>query len=117
MLVYKQLSLTIFLNYDTRLSQKPFTVDYFAGDDEKVRFYTGLPSFDILKTIFEFIKPFLTGRCLTLALFQEFILVSVKLRLDVPCQDLAYRFDISLSAVSWIFGMDDRYGYKTFSTK
>ena len=92
-----------YLFNDTRLSQKPFTEDYFAGDDEKVKFYTGLPSFDILKTTFEFIKPFVTRRCLTLTLFQEFILVLMKLRLDVPFQDLAYRFDISLSTVSRIF--------------
>ena len=38
-----------YLFNDTKLSQKPFTEDYFAGDDEKVRFYTGLPSFDMLK--------------------------------------------------------------------
>ena len=92
-----------YLFNDTRLSQKPFTEDYVAGDDEKVRFYTGLPSVDILKTTFEFIKPFVTRRCLTLTLFQEFILVLMKLRLDVPFQDLAYRFDISLSTVSRIF--------------
>ena len=37
-------------------------------------------------------------------MFQEFcILVLMKLGLDVPFQDLAYRFDISLSTVSRIF--------------
>ena len=92
-----------YLFNDTRLSQKPFTEDYFAGDDENVRFYTGLPSFDILKTTFEFIKLFVTRRCLTLTLFQEFILVLMKLRLDVPFQDHAYRLEISLSTVSRIF--------------
>ena len=101
-----------YLFNDTRLSQKPFTEDYFAGDDEKVRFYTGPASFDILKTTFEFIKPFVT-RCLTLILFQEFVLVLMKLILDVPFQELAYRFDISLSTVSriflaWIIVMDKR---------
>ena len=35
MLVYKQLSLTIFL-MTPGSSQKPFTEDYFVGDDEKV---------------------------------------------------------------------------------
>ena len=102
-----------YLFNDTRLSQKPFTEDYFAGDDEKVRFYTGLASFDILKTTFEFIKSFVTRRCLTLTLFQEFVLVLMKLILHVPFQDLAYRFDISLSTVSriflaWMIVMDKR---------
>ena len=46
-------------------------------------------------------------------MFQEFILVLMKLRLDVPFQDLPYRFDIFLSTVSriclaWMIVMDIR---------
>ena len=36
-------------------SQKPFTEEYFVYDDERVRFYTGLTSFDVLKVTFDFI--------------------------------------------------------------
>ena len=32
--------------------EKPFDEHYFANDDAKVRFYTGLPSFEILKKTF-----------------------------------------------------------------
>ena len=39
----------------------------------------------------------------TLSKFQEFILRLVKLKLNMPMQDLAYRFRISLSTVSRIF--------------
>ena len=48
-----------------------------------------------------------------MSLFQELIMVLMKLRLNVPLQDLAYRFDISLSTVSrtfstWLTVMDIR---------
>ena len=94
-------------------SQKPFTEEYFVDDDERVRFYTGLTSFDVLKATFDFIKPFITRRSLNLSVFQEFILVLMKLRLNVPYQDLAYRFNVSLSTVSrtflaWMIVMDIR---------
>ena len=64
-------------------------------------------------TTFNFISPHSTRRCPSLSLFQEFIIVLMKLRLNVPLQDLAYRFDISLSTVSrilsaWMTVMDVR---------
>ena len=83
--------------------QEPFTENYFMNNDDKVKFYTGLPCFDVLKTTFDFISPHIRRRSLTLSLFQEFIIVLMKLRLTVPFQDLAYRFDASLSTVSKIF--------------
>lgn len=82
---------------------EPFTEEYFVNSDNKVRFYTGLPGLDILKTTLEFISPFVTRRTRTLTAFQEFVMVLMKLRLNVPLQDLAYRFDISLSTVSRTF--------------
>ena len=59
--------------------------------------------FDILMTTFNFVSPHSTRRSPSLSLCQEFIMVLMKLRLNVPLQDLAYIFDISLSTVSTIF--------------
>ena len=91
----------------------PFTEEYFADHDDRVRFYTGLPGFDVLKATFSFISPFVTRRSKSLSLFQEFIMLLMKLRLNVPLQDLAYRFGVSLSTVSrtfstWLTVMDIR---------
>ena len=79
--------------------------DYFSGDDDKVKFYTGLPTFQILKKTFDFIAPHSTRRSPQTALnkFQEFIMVLIKLRLNVSHQDLAYRFSVSRFLVSRIF--------------
>ena len=87
----------------SKTKTQPFTQNYFENADDKVRFYTGLPDYDILIATFNFVSPYVTRKTLTLSLFQEFIMVLIKLRLNVPNQDLAYRFDISLSTASCVF--------------
>ena len=76
--------------------------DFFQMDD-KVRFYTGLPSFEILMVAFEHVSPHVTRKTQSLSRFQEFVMVLMKLRLNVPLQDLAYRFMVSVPTVSRIF--------------
>ena len=93
------------------LSNNAFSMEYFCQDDGKVRFYTGLPSYDVLKATYEFVSPRVTRNSLSTTKFQGFILVLIKLRLNVPHQDLAYRFNISLTTVSrilshWLLVMD-----------
>lgn len=90
-----------------------FEEDYFEGDDEKVRFYTGLPSWEVLKKTFTFVSPHVNRRSARLSKFQEFILVVIKLRLNVPHQDIAYRFNVSRPVISrilltWLTVMDVR---------
>ena len=53
------------------LPHKPnvFEDDYFEGDNEKVRFYTGLPTLDILKKTWSFVSPRVTRRSLQLSKF------------------------------------------------
>ena len=73
-------------------------------DDAKVKFYTGLPNFMTLMTVFNFISPFLnvTARS-SLTKFQQFVMTLMRLRLNLPVQDLADRFGVSTSTVSRIF--------------
>ena len=73
--------------------------------DQCVKFYTGLPSFKILKVVFDFVAPpvnFLNRNPMKLTYFQQFMIVMAKLRLDSPLQDFAYKFDISVATVSRI---------------
>ena len=93
---------------------QPFTEEYFADHDDRVRFDTGLPGFDVLKATFSFISPFVTGRSKSLSLFQEFIMVVMKLRLNVPLQDLAYRFGVSLSSFKNLLHLVNCDGYQAF---
>jgi len=98
----------------THLStSKPFDKNYFRDDNMKVSFYTGLPTYEVLKATFIHVSPFVKRRTQNLTLFQEMIMVLAKLRLNVPHQHLAYRFGESQSTVSrtfahWLFVMDVR---------
>ena len=90
-----------------------FDKAFFSGDDDKVKFYTGLPSFEILQKVFSFVKSHVDKRRTLVSKFQEFCMVLVKLRLAVPHLDLAYRLKISTSSVSriliaWLTVMDIR---------
>ena len=87
----------------TSASRPPFDETYFANDDEKVRFYTGLPAYDVLKTVYQNVSPFVIRKSPTLSKFQECVLTLMKLKLNMPMHDLAYRFGISLPTVSRIF--------------
>ena len=75
----------------------------FVQNEEKVKFYTGLPSFDILQNVFEHVSPFVAYKSQNLTTFQEFVMTLIKLKLDARHQDLSYRFNVSLSTVSRIF--------------
>lgn len=82
---------------------RPFTEDTFQKD-EFVKFYTGLPNFKVLKSVYNYVISALpTASNSKLEQFQEYVAVLMKLRLNCQIQDLAYRFSVSVSTISRIF--------------
>ena len=79
---------------------QPPTEDCF-NTEKKVCFHTGLPSTEILLTLFDHISTGITQRSQTLSKFQEFIMVLIKLRLNIPSPS------ISINSVQDIFLMVD----------
>ena len=71
----------------------PPDIDFFDTDD-KIRFYTGLPTKEILITTFQHVASYVPRRSTTLNNFQEFVLVLMKLRLTMPFQELEFRFGV-----------------------
>ena len=76
-----------------------------------IQHYTGLPNFNVLKTVYEFVTPSKHNGKLTA--FQEYIATLTKLRLNLSIQDLAYRFNVSNATISrillkWLTIMDVR---------
>ena len=79
----------------------------FSSNDGKVKFYTGLPNYCILLAIFNFVSPFVSNTHRnSLTKWNEFIAVLMRLRLNMPLQDLAYRFKVSVSTVSRLFSQN-----------
>ena len=56
----------------------------FFDSDAKVRFYTGLPSYEVLMVVFEHVSSHVSRQTQNLSRFQEFVMVLIKLRLNVP---------------------------------
>uniref|UniRef100_G3MQG1 THAP-type domain-containing protein n=1 Tax=Amblyomma maculatum TaxID=34609 RepID=G3MQG1_AMBMU len=104
---------------------KQFSVQRFMHNDDDMRFYTGLPSYAMFKTILEFLNPgdngenirmwsaqqsqpaqqstpSRMGRPKSLTVENEFFLFLVRLRLGLFEKDLADRFCISIATVSRI---------------
>ena len=73
------------------------TMESFTNNDEKTKFYTGVPTFSLLMHVFNIIAPSIKVTTQNaLGQFQEFLLVLIRLKLNSPLQDLAFRSNISV---------------------
>ena len=76
---------------------------FFLSDDSKVHYYIGLTKCALLLSTFEFVmKPFCNGEKWAFY-WHSFLIVLLKLRLNLGLQDLAYRLNVSLATVSRSF--------------
>jgi len=64
----------------------------FFDTNDKIRFYTGLSSIEVLMLVFENVSSHVTRQTQSLNRFLEFIVVLRNLRLIAPLQDLVYQF-------------------------
>ncbi|KAI4787593.1 hypothetical protein KUCAC02_036365 [Chaenocephalus aceratus] len=87
----------------TKALDTKFNQESFEKNEEKTKFYTGLPNFLVLLQVFQLCEPSITcGPMSVLSTCEQFILVLLRLRLNLPLKDLAFRFNISLSTASRI---------------
>ena len=57
----------------------------------------------MLNIVFRQIEHFVACKSQLLTPFQEFVLTLMKLKLNMPLEDLAYRFNVSVSTISRVF--------------
>ena len=83
------------------LEDQVLTQQSLLDDDKKVLYYTGLPSYSVLQSVFSLVVKRIPDSCDSgLGIFDQFLITLMKLQLDVGEQDLAYRFGINQSTVS-----------------
>lgn len=77
-------------------------IEEYEGNDDKVKYFTGLPTFTVLLALFHHLKPALPKKQ-TLDTFQILIMSLMRMRLNLPVQFLGFEFGISPSTVSRYF--------------
>ncbi len=88
----------------SQLLASKFSKESFDNNNELTKFYTGVPTFQMLNHVFDLVAPHVkTTSQNALDQFQEFILVLIRMKLNSPLQDLAFRFNISVPTASRIF--------------
>jgi len=74
----------------------------FKDDDEKVFYYTGLSTWELLQKLFTYVKPYLKQHS-SLSPFQQLLVTLMRLHLNLSGQDLEYRFKVHASTISRTF--------------
>ena len=77
-------------------------LEWFTND-EKVKFYTGIPNSKVLVAIFNFVKDHIKCSRSILSKFEKFSLTLMRMRLNLTLTDLAYRYCVSKSTTSTVF--------------
>jgi hypothetical protein len=80
------------------VSQK-YEQEAFTGKNDKVLYYTGLPTFEILKSLFSYLESYIPVKK-SIRKFKMLILTLMRLRLNVTALFLSYEFKISVATVS-----------------
>ena len=77
-----------------------FSETEFLSDKVKVHYYTGLPNAEVLRCTFKFVVAFYAKGEKRSYYWISFLIVLIKLRLNLGFQDLAFRMDVSLATVT-----------------
>jgi len=102
--VYVQNLTSELVNLKKDICNMSLAEDGFKDNEVKTKFYTGLQNYLLLMCVFNLLIPKLkTTSANALSQFQEYVMVLMRLKLNLPLQDLGYRFKISTSTVSRIF--------------
>lgn len=84
-----------------KISTLVIDIDFFKGNDQKTRFYTGLTTLSLLNNFYELVKDYIPSHFNSkLSRFQILVMTLMKLRLNFNFTDLGYRFQVDRTTVS-----------------
>ena len=101
------------------LSQKQKMMTFIVDNNEKTRFLTGLPSYALFCSLFDYMQPVIErarktsadlevsmpGRPRKLTCKEEFLAVLIRLRLGLLVEDISARFEVSPATFSRFFSL------------
>ena len=96
----------------TQLNRGSLEEDGFRDDNDKVLFFTGIPSFMIMTTVFAMVIQFVNA-ARKLSPFQMCLLTCMRMRMNLSIRFLGYLFGVSQSSASRIFYDVLCYAHKT----
>ena len=85
------------------VQRKSLSYQSITGNDKKIKFYTGLPNCETFIVLYETTAPHANRKNTKLDQKDELLMTLIKLRRNLAMEDLAYRFDTSISQVTKIF--------------
>lgn len=87
-----------------KLKKREYNPESCANDNEKVKYYTGLPSYATLTVLLNHLNQFLPqGNRQLLSQFQMLMVTLMRLCLNLPGQHIAYLFQVHRTTVSNTF--------------
>uniref|UniRef100_A0A8C1SN24 DDE Tnp4 domain-containing protein n=1 Tax=Cyprinus carpio TaxID=7962 RepID=A0A8C1SN24_CYPCA len=82
------------------LDEHRMSDSFFGDNDDKVKYYTGLPNMGTFMALLSFLVPLMSDqKRKVLSPFQMLLLTFMRLRLDLPAQHLAHLFRVSPKTV------------------
>lgn len=87
-----------------QVKKQQLSEEAFKEDDEKVRYYTGMHTFNVFQVVYDIAAPYITETPRSsLNKFQQLLLTFMRLRLNLDFHDLAYRFGVCQTTSSKVF--------------
>ncbi|XP_056637412.1 uncharacterized protein LOC130445669 isoform X1 [Diorhabda sublineata] len=84
------------------LRERAMCVENLENDDDKIKYYTGLPNYKLFQIILELTKSYIQGN-VSLPAEDQILLTLVKIRLNLDFEDIGYRFFVHPTTASSCF--------------
>ena len=87
------------LNQEKKEVNSIYSRETFVKNPNKVSFYTGLPSLEVLDLVFDLVCEQMVNNRKSFTKMQEFLICLIKLRMNYLFKDMAFNLNVSVQTV------------------